>query len=109
MFTEDECQGHATVSNGRNADTDKYDFSETDSTTMDIDDDFILDVSDSDIVDPEVGGHYGDSTHAPSAPSAPSVPKPVATTSVLAKMATTEYSLIQESVVRPHAPLLNLT
>ena len=73
---------------------------------MDIDDDFILDVSDSDIVDPKVGGHHGDSTHAPSAPSAPSVPMPEATTSILAEMSNTEYSFIQESVVRPQAPLL---
>ena len=55
-FTEDECQGHATVSNGRNADTDQHDFSESNSTTMDIDDDFILDMSDSDDIVLKVGG-----------------------------------------------------
>ena len=65
---------------------------------MDIDDDFILDVSDSDDIVLKVGGHHSDSTHAPSAPSAhsapsaPSVPMPEATTSMLAEMATTEYS-----------------
>ena len=63
--------------------------------TMDIDDDLIRDLSDSDIVDPNVGGHHGDSTHAPSAPQA--------TTSVLAEMASTEYSFLQESVVTPQA------
>ena len=44
-----------------------------------------------------------DSTHAPSAPS---VPMLEATTSILAEMATTEYSFLQQSLVRPQAPLL---
>ena len=73
------------MSHGRSNDTDQFNFSETESTTMEeetmIHDDLILDMSDSDIVDPDVGGYHGDSTHAPSAPS---VPMPEATTSVIA-------------------------
>ena len=70
------------MSHGRSSD--QLDFSESESTTMEeemmIDDNLILDMSDSDIVDPDVGGHHGDSTHTPSAPS---VPMPEATTPVL--------------------------
>ena len=72
--TENECQGHATVSKGRNDDTDQHDFSEYNSTTMDIDDEFILDVPDNDDIVLEVGGQSGDSTPTPNAPSAPSLP-----------------------------------
>ena len=71
-----------------------------------MDDDFILDVSDSDNIVLEVGGHSGDST---TASSAPSVPMPVATTSMLAEMATNppEYSFLQQSDLQPQAPLLS--
>ena len=57
------------MSHGRSNYTDQLDFSETDSTNMDIDDDLILDLSDSDIVEPNMEGHHGDSTHTPSASS----------------------------------------
>ena len=71
---------------------------------MDVDiDDIILDLSTDDDIVREVRGHASASTPTPSAPS---VPMPEATTSMLAEMATTEYSFIQESVVRPQAPLL---